>query len=719
LDAKTSARQALESVGFDLHETSQYVAYVKKFAGTPGKLKGGFRWFYLCAVGIGAGAVAVTIQFLLKNLNEFKFHVQEEMFHNGYSLGERFAVWISICMVLAAIAGAFVCYVEPLAGGSGIPEIKCILNGIDLPNVLRLRTLGCKALGIVCSVGAGLPCGKEGPMIHSGAIVAAQATTASAGPLVGPYQLSTESRDFIAAGAAAGVAAAFGAPIGGVLFAVEEGASHMNPTILVRTFVCAAMATLTVRFFAGPMDGTTLWGTLGTDVPVEFGRFDARRYRIWELAVFGVMGVAGGLCGALFNWLNTRLSMWRTRCIGPRGHLRYVEVLLVTLTIVSFNFFAPLIRGGSTNMGEFCAAQKLFVDVGGHAIKELFHNEEHIDQKMLLFFALVHYAQTILTYGLGVPSGLFVPSLLGGAAFGRMIGQEMQAIDSVATTHGLYALIGATAMLSGMARITISLVVILMETTGEAEWGIPIFLTVMAAKWTGDLFNKGIYDIHIDLRHVPLLEHRPEKMLELQAHEIMAANVKSLPLAARVGELVDLLESCRHAAFPVVEPRTQRFIGLAERSTLLHVLRLGKSHDAFTDPTTSGAACQSSAAVASVGVVPYEEMLRQGHPRCPPLASIQGLLTQEDRGKEIDLRPYTNMGCYTMQEHAAFMRCHMLFRSMGLRHLPVLGEDGTLRGMITRKDLVAAAEHHEQLQTAGSASAKAPEHVDVLAGSSV
>merc|ERR1740123_2001626 len=112
-------------------------------------------------------------------------------------------------------------------------------------------------------------------MIHSGAILGAQAAKANAGPLAGPYRPNYEARDLTATGAAAGVAAAFGAPIGGVLFAVEEGATHMNPTILLRTFVCASFAALTVRFFGGPEQHALPWGTMGTGVPVEFGRFSS------------------------------------------------------------------------------------------------------------------------------------------------------------------------------------------------------------------------------------------------------------------------------------------------------------------------------------------------------------------------------------------------------------------------------------------------------------
>mmetsp|Transcript_69800 Transcript_69800/g.175820 ORF Transcript_69800/g.175820 Transcript_69800/m.175820 type:complete len:746 (+) Transcript_69800:55-2292(+) len=708
--AKTNSQpgQSFQSLAYDLSESDQYVAHLVKNHQITGMLKGGFRWFYLCIAGIGSGIVAVFIAFALKKLTEAKVETQSFLFDQGHSLGIRYVAWMGACMGLVAIAGALVCYVEPLASGSGIPEIKCILNGIDLPNVLLLRTLAAKAFGIICSVGAGLPCGKEGPMIHSGAIVAATMSRFNAGPLITPYRLNSEARDFVAAGAAAGVAAAFGAPIGGVLFAVEEGATHMNPTILVRTFVCASVAGLTVRFFAGPMDNMTKWGTLGTAVPVEFGRFQDRSYFMWELPIFAAMGVFGGLLGALFNAANTKLSKLRMRFVGPRGHVRFLEVLVVTLVIATFNFFAPLFLADDRSMEKFSLSQRLFVDAGGEAIKDLFHSHVNYDLRMLLFFAVMHYLQTIWTYGLGVPSGLFVPSLLAGASFGRILGQGMQAIVTSDIYPGVYALIGATAMLSGMARITISLVVILMETTGEAEWVVPIFVTVMTAKWTGDLFNKGIYDIHIDLRNVPLLEHRPEKdMLGMEARNVMATNVKSVSVASRVEDLVEVLESCRHNGFPVIEPQSGRFIGLLDRSTLMHVLLLGREHGVFRD--------SSDDLTSASALVPYEAMVRHGHPDSPSLEAVSRALESGDYCKVVDLRPYTNRGCYTVQEHAAAYRCQMLFRTMGLRHLPVLGEDHLVRGIITRKDLYHAAENPVSLRESLASKCVGPRDVVVNA----
>ena len=86
--------------------------------------------------------------------------------------GSAFFAFLFFQTLFAFIASIFV-YIEPVAGGSGIPEIKCFLNGIDLPRVVRIKTLICKVVGVSFSVSAGLPVGKEGPMVHSGSVVAA------------------------------------------------------------------------------------------------------------------------------------------------------------------------------------------------------------------------------------------------------------------------------------------------------------------------------------------------------------------------------------------------------------------------------------------------------------------------------------------------------------------------------------------------------------------
>lgn len=163
---------------------------------------------------------------------------------------------------LFAAAASFFVYLEPVAAGSGIPEIKCFLNGIDLPRVVRVKTLICKVLGVTFSVAAGLPVGKEGPMVHSGAVVAAsisQGKTTSSwfdtSQFSGDFRNDREKRDFVACGAAAGVCSAFGSPIGGVLFSLEEASSYFSTKLTWCVFVdfpvmlCVCLLFLTILTF--------------------------------------------------------------------------------------------------------------------------------------------------------------------------------------------------------------------------------------------------------------------------------------------------------------------------------------------------------------------------------------------------------------------------------------------------------------------------------------
>jgi hypothetical protein len=152
-----------------------------------------------------------------------------------YPLLTAFLAFLSYQVCFAMMASVFV-WIEPVSGGSGIPEIKCFLNGIDLPHVVRLKTLLCKVVGVTFSVAAGLPVGKEGPMVHSGSVVAAAISQGKSRfwgvdtsfSKFSDFRNDREKRDFVACGTAAGVCSAFGSPIGGVLFSMEEASSFFT-----------------------------------------------------------------------------------------------------------------------------------------------------------------------------------------------------------------------------------------------------------------------------------------------------------------------------------------------------------------------------------------------------------------------------------------------------------------------------------------------------------
>ena len=103
-------------------------------------------------------------------------------------------------------------------------------------------------------------------------------------------------------GAAAGVAAAFKAPIGGILFTLEEGASFWSTSITFRSFFCAMMTMLTISLiYSGDQIGSSV-----ASVGVQFGTFQTASYHTYELIIFVLIGMSGGIIGAGFNKINIK-----------------------------------------------------------------------------------------------------------------------------------------------------------------------------------------------------------------------------------------------------------------------------------------------------------------------------------------------------------------------------------------------------------------------------
>ena len=171
--------------------------------------------------------VAYSITFLVTSINRAKWGAINYHWHDG-SYGQGYLVTLLFTLALAFTATSLTLW-APQAAGSGIPVVKSYLNGNKLVGILRLRTLIAKVLGISCSVAIGLPVGREGPMVHAGAIAASFTARklsiflkGKIGRDYGGFDNDYHRRNFVSMGAAAGVAAAFHAPIGGILFSLEE-----------------------------------------------------------------------------------------------------------------------------------------------------------------------------------------------------------------------------------------------------------------------------------------------------------------------------------------------------------------------------------------------------------------------------------------------------------------------------------------------------------------
>jgi len=651
---------------------------------------------------------------------------------NGAGIWKAFWSFCLIQTVLCAIASIFV-YIEPCSGGSGIPEIKCYLNGIDLPRVVRVKTLICKVIGATFSVSGGLPVGKEGPMVHSGAVVAAgisQGKTQCWGvdtsfSKFSDFRNDREKRDFVACGAAAGVASAFRAPIGGVLFSLEEGASYWSTKLTWRAFFCA-MTTIATILAITNVD--TWWGQTEVGNLFSFGEFNsisggASNFSLWELPIFGLIGCLGGLIGAIFNAANEHLTIWRMKRVNFSKTRRVIEVILIAFGVSVVSFLMPLIWGRCTelpqDMQDWSNQEKNLVDSlvpfqcepgkeynevaslvfteADTAIKQLFHFREGGEEDnstfssgALFLFFVPYIMMATVVYGIAIPSGLFVPSLLAGAAFGRLCGHLLHKLDHTSGTFadsGTYALMGAAAVLGGMARMTISLTVILLEATGDMQYVLPLMIVLMSARFTGNVFNEGLYDIHIHLKHIPFMEPEVPPIAErneIVAGQVMSAEVKCLRPVERAGVVYDLLRSCQHGTFPIVDTASGGTLyGTASRDMLCTLLqrRAFGNPDVLDDYDNS-----DTLGPRRLSPLVQWDTIERAYPRYPTIDDVE--IGEADRNCWLDLRPYANTAPYTINETASIQRTYRLFRTLGLRFLCVVNHNNQVVGIITRKNLL-------------------------------
>uniref|UniRef100_A0A8D2M1E9 Chloride channel protein n=1 Tax=Zonotrichia albicollis TaxID=44394 RepID=A0A8D2M1E9_ZONAL len=663
------------------------------------------RWVICAMIGILTGLVACFIDIVVENLAGLKYRVVKDnidKFTAKGGLSFSLLLWATLNASVVMVGSLIVAFIEPVAAGSGIPQIKCYLNGVKIPHVVRLKTLVIKVCGVILSVVGGLAVGKEGPMIHSGSVIAAGISQGRSTSLKRDFKIfeyfrrDTEKRDFVSAGAAAGVSAAFGAPVGGVLFSLEEGASFWNQFLTWRIFFASMISTFTLNSVLSVYHGNA-WD-LSSPGLINFGRFDSEKmgYTIQEIPIFIFMGVVGGILGALFNALNYWLTMFRIRYIH-RPCLQVVEAMLVAAVTATVGFVmiycsrdCQPIQGSSVAYplqlfcadGEYNSMATAFFNTPEKSVVNLFHDPPGSYNPMTLgMFTLMYFFLACWTYGLTVSAGVFIPSLLIGAAWGRLFGISLSYLTkgSIWADPGKYALMGAAAQLGGIVRMTLSLTVIMMEATGNVTYGFPIMLVLMTAKIVGDYFVEGLYDMHIQLQSVPFLHwEAPVTSHSLTAREVMSTPVTCLRRIERVGTVVDILSdtSSNHNGFPVVEsnPDTTQVAGLRGlilRSQLIVLLK----HKVFVER-------------ANLSLVQRRLKLkdfRDAYPRFPPIQSIH--VSQDERECMIDLSEFMNPSPYTVPQVTSWQGVFKLFRALGLRHLVVVDNRNEVVGMVTRKDL--------------------------------
>lgn len=352
---------------------------------------------------------------------------------------------------LVFIAMLMVRYIAPEASGSGVPEIEGTL--LHVRPIFWKRLLPVKFIGGVFSISAGMVLGREGPTIQMGANLAAM--------LGDFFRIPSRRRDaFIAAGAAAGLATAFNAPLAGVIFIVEEMRNAFNFSFINFKLVaiCCVASTIVERLIMGSQPA----------IVMNIYAMPSMGSLVW----FFLFGIIMGFAGLLFNMALMK-SLRLTDRFGVKT--RFVFVLLIGGVVGLLAYVYPAVVGGGYDIIE----QSLTI---------------RPSLTVLLMLVVVRFFTSILSYNTHVPGGIFAPMLALGTLIGISFSYFMQSFVDSSIHPGMFAVAGMGALFSAAVRAPLTGIVLVVEMTQNYFLILPLMVTCLTSTTIMQLFgNQPIY----------------------------------------------------------------------------------------------------------------------------------------------------------------------------------------------------------------------------------
>ncbi|KAG6467412.1 putative chloride channel-like protein CLC-g isoform X1 [Zingiber officinale] len=666
------------------------------------------KWTFCLFIGLVSGAIGFFNNLSVENVAGLKFAtVSDLMLADKY--WTAFGVFAGSNLALLIFATAITAFVSTAAGGSGIPEVKAYLNGVDAPDIFSLRTLAVKIVGLIAAVSSSLHVGKAGPMVHIGACIGAivgQGGSRKYGMTwrwLRYFKNDRDRRDLVTCGAAAGIAAAFRAPVGGVLFALESLSSWWRGALIWRAFFATAVVAVTLRALMDVCESGRC-GLFGKGGLIMYNvTADNITYHLADLPPVILLGVIGGILGSLYNFLMLKVLQIFT-LINQKGPA-YKLLLAATVSIFTscclfgLPWLAPCrpcekddcrVIGHSGGYNNFqCPPNQyndlaiLFFNTNDNTIRKLFSSgtNDVFHKSSIMVSFVASYVLGIVSYGVAAPFGLFVPIFLTGAAYGRVTGMLMG--TNTTLDHGLFAVLGAASFLGGTMRMTVSVCVIILELTNNLLLLPLVMLVLLISKTVADSFNPNIYHLILKLKCLPYLEDHVEPyMRQLTVSDVVTGPLRIFNGVEKVSYIVHILKTTGHHAFPVIdEPPFSSppvLFGLILRAHLLSLLR--KKH--FL-PTCSLAGSDASKKFVA------DDFAKRGSGKHDHIEDIE--LTAEEMEMFIDLHPFTNTSPYTVIETMSLAKALILFREIGLRHLLVVPKSSNrapVVGILTRHDFM-------------------------------
>jgi len=425
------------------------------------------------AVGIACGFAAVAFHLAIRM-------AERQLIDPAMAApGRSWMLWtIATPTVGALLCGVLLQYVVPNARGSGIPQVKIAFAKEG--EQLRLRdSLGKFFVGAL-QIGSGSSLGREGPTVQ---ICAGIANRLGLLVRISPTSL----RRLLPVGAAAGIAAAFNAPIAAVTFTIEEVVGNLDQTVLSGVIVAAALAAVIERSVLGEHPVF--------DVPQSY-----RLHHASSLLVYAIIGVAAAIAGLAFtdSLLGLRARFRRASAFAPwaRPGVGGLVTGILAAVVLETMHVRGVTGGGYETLGEALTGA--------------------LSVRVMLVLCAAKLVATVFSYGSGGAGGIFAPALFIGGTLGGAIGTlDRTLLGHVNEPLGAFALVGMGAVFAAIVRAPMTSVLIIVEMTGGYSLILPLMIANMTAYALARHWRPTpIYDALLEQDGLHLKAHDPTHALD-------------------------------------------------------------------------------------------------------------------------------------------------------------------------------------------------------------
>ncbi|MEE9431965.1 MAG: chloride channel protein [Melioribacteraceae bacterium] len=460
-------------------------------------------------IGVLAGFAAIGIRTLIETISHFSFSGAGNYLEN---VASTHWYWLIIIPALGGlIVGPIIHFFAPEAKGHGVPEVMqaILLRG----GVIRPRVAIVKAIASAITIGTGGSVGREGPIIQIGSAL---------GSTVGQFFRvpSGRMKTLVGCGAAAGIAAAFNAPIAGALFAVEIILMDFAVAQFSPIVISAVMATVVSHAYEG-----------------KFAAFIVPTYQYvspYEIGFYFLLGAVAGVVSYAFIKV-----------------LYYFEEFFDER--LKFPPYLKPVFGGLI-IGAIAIAYPEIMGVGYDSINSALHGNVIWYAALGLVFLKIF--ATSITLGSGGSGGIFAPSLFMGAMLGAFFGHFVHLLfPEITAGPGAYALVAMGGLVAGTTRAPLTAIIIVFELTNDYEIILPLMITVVISSIiSSKLSRESIYTLKLLLRNIHLKEGTEINIMEsLFIKDVLTKEFTTISISDNFNQVVNKVIHGRGRKFPVID----------------------------------------------------------------------------------------------------------------------------------------------------------------------